>query len=36
MRYDNFVMAADADFDGIHITGLYIGFFSLIYPKNAN
>ena len=33
MRYDNFVMAADADFDGIHITGLYIGFFSLIYPK---
>ena len=33
MNYENFVMAMDADPDGIHIGGLYIGAMSLLHPK---
>lgn len=33
MGYDYFVMAPDADPDGVHICGLYLGFFHAIHPR---
>ena len=33
MNYENFVMAMDADPDGIHIGGLFIGAFNSLHPK---
>lgn len=33
MNYENFVMAMDADPDGVHIGGLYIGAFNTLHPK---
>ena len=33
MNYDFFVMAPDADPDGVHITGLFIGFFDRIHQR---
>ena len=33
MNYENFVMAMDADPDGVHIGGLYIGAFNSLHQK---
>ena len=33
MNYENFVMAMDADPDGVHIGGLYIGAFSILHQQ---
>lgn len=33
MNYEYFVMAMDADPDGVHIGGLYIGAFNSLHPK---